>query len=130
MDLLPQDLLQCSSFSQLIDQFVQIADLLHQRVLDLFHADAADHACDQGTIRIKGWRLRKEGFQISTAFDGIEGLEKAVREKPNLIILDIEMPGMDGYEVCKRLQHYAPTAKIPPINTKKRPNNQKQPGRS
>ena len=57
--------------------------------------------------------LRKEGFQVSTAFDGIEGLEKAVREKPDLIILDIEMPGMDGYEVCKRLQQHAPTAKIP-----------------
>lgn len=57
--------------------------------------------------------LRNEGFQVSTAFDGIDGLEKAVREKPDLIILDIEMPVMDGYEVCRRLQQNAPTAKIP-----------------
>jgi CheY-like chemotaxis protein len=40
-------------------------------------------------------------------------LEKAVREKPDLIVLDIEMPGMDGYEVCRRLQQNRPTAKIP-----------------
>lgn len=57
--------------------------------------------------------LRKQGFRVSTAFDGIEGLDKAVREKPDLIILDIEMPGMDGYEVCQRLQRHASTAKIP-----------------
>jgi len=59
--------------------------------------------------------LRKEGYQVLSAFDGIEGLETAIKQKPNLIVLDIEMPGIDGYEMCRRLQRYKTTRKIPII---------------
>ncbi len=57
--------------------------------------------------------LEKEGHEVLTAFDGLEGLLKAKDEKPNLIILDVIMPRMDGYEVCRRLRSDPDTAGIP-----------------
>ena len=57
--------------------------------------------------------LEKEGYEVVTALDGATGLEKAIQERPDLIILDIMMPGMDGYEVCRRLQRHPQTARIP-----------------
>ena len=59
--------------------------------------------------------LQKDGFVVLTAFDGLEGLEKARAEKPDLIILDILMPNIDGYEVCRQLQRDPETACIPVI---------------
>ena len=57
--------------------------------------------------------LELEGHEVVTAFDGLEGLWKAREEKPNLVILDVVMPEMDGYEVCRRLQDDPNTADIP-----------------
>ena len=57
--------------------------------------------------------LENEGHEVLTAFDGLEGLRKAQEAKPNLIILDIIMPQMDGYEVCRRLRSDPDTADIP-----------------
>jgi len=57
--------------------------------------------------------LQEEGFEVLTAFNGLEGLRKAREEKPNLIVLDIIMPRMDGYEVCRLLQDSPDTAAIP-----------------
>jgi DNA-binding response OmpR family regulator len=48
--------------------------------------------------------LRHDGFQVSVAHSGVDGLKLARRESPDLIILDILMPGMDGYEVCRELR--------------------------
>ena len=59
--------------------------------------------------------LKHEGFQVFTAFDGMAALESVVKNKPDLLILDIVMPGMDGYEVCRRLSQYPETADIPVI---------------
>src|SRR5271157_4355011 len=59
--------------------------------------------------------LQKEGYIVSTAFDGSEGMEKAQSEKPDLIILDISMPGPDGYEVCRQLQLDPNTSNIPVV---------------
>ncbi len=64
-------------------------------------------------VRIMENVLTREGFQALTAFDGVEGMEKAVNEKPDLIILDIEMPGPSGYQVCRQLQQFPPTENIP-----------------
>jgi len=50
------------------------------------------------------YNLQKEGFRVSTAENGIEGLEEARKVKPDLIILDIMMPEMDGVEVCRQLR--------------------------
>jgi two-component system alkaline phosphatase synthesis response regulator PhoP len=56
--------------------------------------------------------LQKEGYEVLTALDGATGLKKAREEKPDLIILDIVMPGMNGYEVCYHLQRREDTAGI------------------
>jgi two-component system response regulator RpaA len=48
--------------------------------------------------------LRRSGFQVSVNNTGVEGLKTARREPPDLIILDIIMPGMDGYAVCRELR--------------------------
>jgi len=50
------------------------------------------------------YNLQKEGFRVSTAENGLKGLEEARRVKPDLIILDIMMPEMDGVEVCRQLR--------------------------
>jgi len=57
--------------------------------------------------------LRMGGYEVSLAFDGLQGYLAAQKERPDLIILDITMPGMDGYEVCRRLQASQETRAIP-----------------
>jgi len=59
--------------------------------------------------------FRFEGYQTLSAADGKDGLALAFKEVPDLILLDIMMPGMDGYEVCKRLKADSATATIPVI---------------
>ncbi len=48
--------------------------------------------------------LEKHGFNVIIAFDGEEGLRKAQAEKPDLILLDVMLPTMDGFAVCKKLK--------------------------
>ncbi|MCL1877390.1 MAG: response regulator transcription factor [Defluviitaleaceae bacterium] len=60
---------------------------------------------DEKTIvDILAYNLRREGYEIVEAHDGKKGLELALSENPDLVILDIMMPGLDGYEVCTRLR--------------------------
>jgi two-component system alkaline phosphatase synthesis response regulator PhoP len=59
---------------------------------------------DRPTVTIVDVLLKKEGYEVFTALDGKEGLDKARELKPNLIILDITMPGMDGYAVARRIK--------------------------
>jgi DNA-binding response OmpR family regulator len=49
-------------------------------------------------------RLESIGFRVETALDGLEGLRKAREIRPNLIILDLMLPKMDGYRVCRMLK--------------------------
>jgi two-component system alkaline phosphatase synthesis response regulator PhoP len=56
-----------------------------------------------------------EGYDVVTAGDGEEGIKKAKSEKPDIIVLDIMMPKMDGYEACKRLKTDPHTKNIPVI---------------
>ncbi len=51
-----------------------------------------------------GYNLRKEGYTVYTAADGFEALAQAEKYRPQLIILDVMMPGMDGIETCGRLK--------------------------
>lgn len=59
--------------------------------------------------------LEKRGYQPLTARDGTAGIETAKREQPTLILLDVRMPGMEGFEVCRRLKADAQTRAIPVI---------------
>jgi len=60
-------------------------------------------------------RLEAAGYDIRVAYDGEEALRKTRSAKPDLVILDIMMPKMDGYEVCRRLKKDPEYAKIPVI---------------
>ncbi len=50
------------------------------------------------------FNLKKEGFEVETAYDGQDGLEKALTGKPDLILLDVMLPLMDGFQVCKKVR--------------------------
>lgn len=68
---------------------------------------------DLDTLRLVGLMLQRQGYQITAATNGQQGLEKAFEENPNLILLDIMMPDMDGYEVARRLRADSKTVDIP-----------------
>ncbi len=60
-------------------------------------------------------RLEHEGFEVIKAYDGKTGIDKAMNENPDLILLDVMMPEMSGFEVCKILVDDPKTANIPII---------------
>jgi len=66
-------------------------------------------------IQLLGNILSKEGYRIAVATSGNKALESVAREKPDLILLDIMMPDMDGFQVCERLKADEATAGIPII---------------
>ena len=59
--------------------------------------------------------LEQQGYQLTLARDGAEALEMATRERPDLVLLDILMPGIDGIEVCRQLKAEPTTLDIPVI---------------
>jgi len=59
--------------------------------------------------------LKKHGYQVVTAANGEEGLTQVAAEKPDLVILDIKMPKMDGYTFVRRLKKEAETKDLPLI---------------
>ena len=61
------------------------------------------------------FRLEASSYKVITAYDGIEALNKARQERPDLIILDLMLPKMDGYKVCKILKRDQKYADIPII---------------
>ncbi|QCE41478.1 response regulator transcription factor [Psychroserpens sp. NJDZ02] len=62
-------------------------------------------------LEIVGYNLTNEGYQVVTAKNGLEAVKKAKKEKPQLIILDVMMPEMDGIEACEAIR------KIPELST-------------
>ena len=68
---------------------------------------------DVDTLKLVGLMLQKQGYQIVAANNGSQGLEQAETENPDLILLDVMMPEMDGYEVTKRLRANPLTANTP-----------------
>src|SRR5262245_38597268 len=67
--LLAQNLFHRLSFCELINQLVQVANSLHQRIFNFFHADTAHDASDQRTTWVIGWCLSVEGLEIDFLFD-------------------------------------------------------------
>jgi DNA-binding response OmpR family regulator len=59
--------------------------------------------------------LELKGFTIATANDGITGLKKITEEKPDIVILDVMLPGMDGFQVCENAKADSNTKDIPII---------------
>src|SRR5262245_45732949 len=60
---------------------------------------------DEGTLRTSlAYALRKEGYEVTTAADGIAALAAAATQAFDLVLLDLMLPGVDGLEVCRRLR--------------------------
>jgi two-component system alkaline phosphatase synthesis response regulator PhoP/two-component system response regulator VicR len=66
-------------------------------------------------VRLIQVNLERQGYTVVTAFDGREGLEKIRSEKPNLVVLDVMMPYMDGFEVLKTIRREPETENLPVI---------------
>jgi len=66
-------------------------------------------------VKIIIFNLKKSGYETDFAYDGEEALEKVAQFKPDLVILDVMMPKLTGYQVCERLKADQETAGIPII---------------
>lgn len=70
---------------------------------------------EEDILALVQYNLLREGYRVSCAMSGEEGLDLARSEAPDLILLDLMLPGMDGLEVCRALKKGAATAQIPVI---------------
>jgi two-component system alkaline phosphatase synthesis response regulator PhoP/two-component system response regulator VicR len=66
-------------------------------------------------VRLIQVHMEKAGYTVVTAYDGKDGLEKIRAEKPDLVVLDVMMPYMDGFEVLKNLRREPDTENLPVI---------------
>jgi two-component system alkaline phosphatase synthesis response regulator PhoP/two-component system response regulator VicR len=73
--------------------------------------------CDdeRSIVRLIQVNLERQGWEVVTAYDGKEGLEKIMAEKPDICVLDVMMPYMDGFEVLKNLRREPSTQKLPVV---------------
>jgi chemosensory pili system protein ChpA (sensor histidine kinase/response regulator) len=65
------------------------------------------------TLRVMRQALEKDGYQITTAFDGKDALEKITASQPDVLITDIQMPRMSGKELCLQIQASMPDRLFP-----------------
>ncbi len=70
---------------------------------------------DPDILELIEFNLRREGFQVATAKGGRQGLSVVGREKPDIVLLDLLLPGLDGLDVCRRLRAVESTRDIPVI---------------
>jgi two-component system alkaline phosphatase synthesis response regulator PhoP len=70
---------------------------------------------EKDLIELVRYNLEQEGFQVKGALDGESGLRDAIRDMPDLILVDLMLPGIDGLEVCRSLRTNNHTASIPII---------------
>ena len=66
-------------------------------------------------VHILDFSLGMEGYEVITALDGEQALDRMKAEKPDLVVLDIMMPKLDGYEVCKSIKSNPATKQTPVI---------------
>ncbi len=66
-------------------------------------------------LTVLEYNLSREGFAVVTASNGEDGVRAASREKPDIVLLDLLLPGLDGIEVCRKLKQDAATRNIPII---------------
>ncbi|GLI32831.1 response regulator [Desulforhabdus amnigena] len=70
---------------------------------------------DNDILQLLSYNLESAGFSVATSQDGHDALEKVKRHIPDLIILDLMIPGLDGFEVCKELKRDAAFKNVPVI---------------
>ena len=67
------------------------------------------------SLDILSRRLRKSGYEVLLAVDGSDGMAAAIRERPDLILMDMSLPGIDGWEAVRELRARPEVARIPVI---------------
>jgi DNA-binding response OmpR family regulator len=70
---------------------------------------------EQDIAEMIAFNLEKEGYKVFTADNGKDALAEIKSELPDLVLLDVMLPDMDGFEICKQLRAYPPTKKVPII---------------
>jgi two-component system phosphate regulon response regulator PhoB len=70
---------------------------------------------DRDIVEMIEYNLKEEGYLTTAAYNGERGIELARKEKPDLVILDVMLPAIDGFEVCRTLKQQQSTAQIPII---------------
>ncbi len=70
---------------------------------------------DPAICKLLELELGKEGFAVSTCNNGMEGLNRAKKERPDLVLLDLDLPGLSGEAVCKELKKDSSTENTPII---------------
>lgn len=68
---------------------------------------------DPSVLRATSYILEKEGYEVLSAQNGLEGLKKARDSNPDLLLLDVMLPGVDGFEICHSLRGEPETASLP-----------------
>ena len=78
---------------------------------------------DPNAAKLAEYALEQEGYQVLTADNGLDGIRKALQNGPHLVILDVMLPGLDGYEVCYELRRQLKNQLLPiiMISAKARP---------
>ena len=66
-------------------------------------------------VKLLEAKLTAEYFDVVTAFNGLECLAKVAESAPDIVLLDVMMPGMDGFEVCRRIKSDPKTAHVPVV---------------
>jgi DNA-binding response OmpR family regulator len=64
-------------------------------------------------LKLIAFSLRAHGFEVLEATDGLSAVDVALAEQPDLILLDVMMPALDGYEACRRIKANSATSDIP-----------------
>jgi len=103
--------LVCQICGNIISQETIIPHLRSAEPINTLHYHLLLIDDDFAHLQLMKTTLEKE-YTVSIASTGVHGLELAAERKPDLILLDLSMPGMDGYEVCKRLKENPVTRKI------------------
>ncbi len=70
---------------------------------------------DPYMVELVGGSLKAEEYEVHWAKNGVEGLQAAIVAPPDVVLLDVEMPGMGGYEVCRVLRHGRKTSQVPVV---------------
>lgn len=70
---------------------------------------------DRNLSELIKMRLEENGFEVVTAYDGLEAISQVRKHKPDLIVLDLMLPRLDGYQVCTIIKNYEAFSKIPII---------------
>lgn len=70
---------------------------------------------DPHILKLISQTLLREGYEVITASDGSEGLRKVQENHPHLVVLDISLPGLDGYQICHQLRSEQATSQLPVI---------------